>query len=89
MIHGDILIRVMNIKIRRFVRQPQALRDGLIRRGRGGILRCKISFCTVRWKSFFFYPMAGLFFLVGELSYVSYVTFINTSIKFINRLESR
>ena len=30
------LIRVMNIKIRRFVRQPQALTDGLIRGGGGG-----------------------------------------------------
>ena len=37
---------------------------------------------------FFFTRWLDCFFLVGELSYVSYVTFINTSIK-INRLESR
>ena len=67
------LIGVMNIKIRRFVRQPQDLRDGLIRGGgRGGgpvgILRCKIFFCKCKVEIFFFYPMAGLFFFsVGEL----------------------
>ena len=61
MIHGDILIRVMNIKIRRFVRQPQALRDGLIRRG-GGDFKMQDFFLYSKVEILFFYPMAGLFF---------------------------
>ena len=60
MIHGDILIRVMNIKIRRFVRQPQALRDGLIRRG--GDFKMQDFFLYSRVEILFFLPDGWIVF---------------------------